>query len=281
VNTRSSPTVRRRRLGIELRSLREQAGLTIEQVAKGLECSDSKISRIENAQVSVTPRDVRDMLDLYGVQGSQLDALVQLARDARQKGWWHSFGDRLSTSVIGLEAAAASIRIYEGQLVPGLLQSMEYAQSVLRATKPWLGSADLEHLVRLRMARQRLLTGDDPPALWLVLDEAVLHRTVGGRQVMSDQMQNLLQACQSPNITIQVLPFNTGEHAGMSGSFTIFGFPEPADSDIVYLDNQTSDLYVETAAELEQYGLLFDYLRAAALPPQSSTDLIAELAKEQ
>jgi transcriptional regulator with XRE-family HTH domain len=264
-----------------LRRLREQAGLTIDQVAKYLECSESKISRIETAHVSATPRDVRDMLNIYGVDGQQLDALVQVAREARVKGWWHSYGDKVNVAIVGLEAAADSIRIYEAQLVPGLLQTVDYARAVFHATQPDLTPSDIHHRVELRMARQALLTQDDPPMLWAVLDEAVLRRTVGGRGIMREQMHRLCEASELPNITIQILPFSIGQHAGMNGSFTVVGFPEFADPDVVYLENQTSDLYLEKADEVGRYTLLFDHLRADALRPDATIDLVMELAKEQ
>ena len=277
---RRSPTVRRRRLGMELRRLREQAGLTIEQVANALECSDSKISRIENGQVSAAPRDVRDMLILFGVGGGQQEELVQIAREARQKGWWSSYEDRAITALIGFEAAATSIRTYEVSLVPGLLQTVEYARAVTRAVRPTLRPGEVNHRVAVRTARQAHLPEDDPPELWVVLDEAALRRPVGGPSVMSGQVLHLLEATALPNVTLQVLPFDTGEHAGMDGSFTIYGFADPADKDVVYLENAISDLYVERPEDVRRYAMLFNHLRAAALKPGDSSAFMADLLKE-
>src|SRR6266853_228704 len=176
-----SPTVRRRRLALELRRLREAARLTCEEVAEHLECSTSKVSRIETGRVSVSPRDVRDMLDLYGVSAQQGASLVQLARDSRQKGWWHAYSDTIQpqfATYIGLESAASEIRIYEVNLIPGLLQTEDYARAVIRAGMMNSPSEDVERSVALRMARQPAVTRDDPPKVWAVMDEAALRRRV-------------------------------------------------------------------------------------------------------
>jgi len=277
---RRSPTVQRRRLGIELRRMREQAGLTIEQVAKAIDCSDSKVSRIENGQVSATPRDVRQILDLCGVGGEQREALVQVATEARQKGWWQAYGDTLVVALVGLEAAATTIRTYELACVPGLLQTADYARTVIRTSRPDLHPKQVERWVGLRMARQGLLSQDDPPALFAVLDESLLHRPVGGRGVMRDQLCHLAEAAALPTVTLQVLPFAAGEHAGMSGPFTIFGFADSADPDVVYLEHAKSDLYLESLEEIQRYILAFDRLRATALTPDDSVAFLATLASE-
>jgi transcriptional regulator with XRE-family HTH domain len=279
VTGRQSPAVRRRRLGMELRRLREHAGMTIEQVAKALECSDSKVSRIETGQVAAAPRDVRDMLILYQVGGRQQDELVQIAREARQKSWWSSYDDRAITALIGFEAAATSIRSYEASLVPGLLQTVEYARAVTRAVRPTLRPGEVNHRVAVRTARQAHLPEDDPPELWVILDEAALRRPVGGPDVMSEQVLHLIEAARLPNVTLQVLPFDAGEHAGMDGSFTIYGFADPADRDVVYLENAISDHYVERPEDVRRYAMLFDHLRAAALKPGDSSAFMTGLIK--
>jgi transcriptional regulator with XRE-family HTH domain len=281
VATRGSPSIQRRRLGIELRRQREQAGLTIEDVATHLECSASKISRIENGQVSATPRDVRDMLALYGVAEEQLHAMMQMAREARVKGWWHSYSDLGNVALVGFEAAAAIINTYEGLLVPSLLQTAEYARAVLRLLRRDLSPNAIERRVEFRMARQSLLAGPKPPTFWVVLDEAVLRRSVGGRGVMSEQMHHLIEMSQSPNITVQVLPFEVGEHPGMSGSFTILAFAEQADPNVVYLENYSSDLYLDDLEIVHQYSEAFDYIRASALSPEASMAFITALVKER
>jgi transcriptional regulator with XRE-family HTH domain len=281
VPARQSPTVRRRRLGLELRRHREAAELTTERVAELLECSHSKISRIETGQVRATPRDVRDMLEIYGVDGEQREALIQLAREARQTGWWHAYGDVIKeSSYVGLEAAAASIRTFEPLVVPGLFQTTEYARAVLRAIVPKLPPERIERQLELRMTRQLMLTQADPAAVWVVLDEAALRRPVGESGVMIEQLHHLTEAAALPTVTIQVLPFPAGEHPGFSGAFTILGFPEPADPDIVYIEHASGDLYLERAEEIQQYALRFDYLRAAALAPDDSAAFLAALLKE-
>ena len=285
--TRRSPTARRRRLGIELRRLREAADLTIDQVAEALECSDSKVSRIETGRVSATPRDVRDMLALYQVDDEQRDALVQIAREARQKGWWHEYFDvPFVPAYVGLEVAAVSVRIYEPLVVPGLLQTVGYARVVLRSVFPKLPADELERRVELRMARQSLLTQDDPMALWVVLDEAVLHRLVSERVVAREQLDRLTDVAALPSVTLQVLPFAAGVHAGVDGPFTILGFDEPADPDVVHLEHAAGleyaagALFLESTEELKRFALLFDQLCGAALDPGASADFIAALAKE-
>ena len=279
VTARQGPTFRRRRLGAELRRLRDEAGLTIERVAKSLECSESKVSRIETGQVGASPRDVRDMAELYGVPRQQREALIQLAREARHKGWWHAYGDvPVVPAYVGLEDTVTSFRMYAALLVPGLLQTPAYASAVIRALHQDLDAEQLERWVELRMNRQRLLSRDDSPTLWAILDEAVLRRPVGGPGVMKEQLQVLGEADTRPNVTLQVLPFTSGEHAGMDGGFTIFGFSQSAASDVVHLDNTTGDLYLENPGEIEQYNQVLDRLRSAALEPADSIALLDRLA---
>jgi transcriptional regulator with XRE-family HTH domain len=275
-----SPTVRRRRLGSELRRLRETAGLTIEKVAEDLECSSSKISRIETAQVTATPRDVRDMLEIYQVHGQQREELLRVAREARQKGWWQAYRDLPYSAVADLETEASSIRMYSALLVPGLLQTEDYAKALLRAIRFDLEPAGIQHRLELRMTRQSLLTREDPPALWVVLDEAVLHRLVGGRQVMRAQLQRLADAVTLPSVTVQVLPFGAGAHPGLDGPFTIIGFPDRADRDVVYIENVTSDAYIEDTDATRRYASIFDHLLATARSPADSAELFAKVAKE-
>jgi hypothetical protein len=280
VTERRSPTVRRRRLGLELRRRRELAGLTIDQVADRLECSASKISRIETGHTGATPRDVRDMLEVYGVTGAEGDELVQIARDARQKGWWHPYSAVLTGAYVGLETEASSIRAYEQQVVPGLLQTEEYAHAMIRAARPDIGIDEVESRVRVRMQRQSLLNQADPVRLWVVLDEAVVSRPVGGDAVMRRQLERLHEASGLLHITVQILPFEAGAHAGMDGTFAILEFPEMADTDVVFAENATGGLFLEKVEELRKYHFIFDHIRAAALPPGESRTLISKLAKE-
>ncbi|HEY3951935.1 MAG TPA: helix-turn-helix transcriptional regulator [Streptosporangiaceae bacterium] len=279
-----SPTVRRRRLASELRSLREAARLTCEEVAEHLECSASKISRVETGRVSVSPRDVRDMLSLYGVDPQRLDSLVQLARESRQKGWWHAYSDTIQprfATYVGLEDAASEIRTYEVNLVPGLLQTEDYARSVISAGNLTSSPEAAERWIALRMARQpMLLSGHNPPQLWAVLDEAVLHRTVGGPGLMRLQLEHLVDVASRPNVAVQVIPYSAGAHPGMGKPFVILSFPERADPDVIYLEDLTSTLYLEDVDEVDRYNVLFNHLRATALSFEESAALMTSVAKE-
>jgi transcriptional regulator with XRE-family HTH domain len=277
--TTQTPTRRRRRLGAELRRLRDKAGLTIDQVAEALECSQSKVSRIETGQVSATPRDVRDMLELYQVDAAQREALVQIAREARQRGWWQKFVDVPDgvPAYVSLEAAATSIDVYMALIVPALLQTAEYARAIIGAVRPDLPGSEIERRVELRVGRQALLDQDNPPALRVLLDDAVLRRPVGGAAVMRGQLQRLLEDAARPGVTVQVLPIGVGAHAGMDGPFTIFGFPAPAEPDIVALDSAADALYLESLEDLRRYRRVFERLLPAALPPEESTAFIAGL----
>ncbi len=280
MNPRRSPTIRRRRLGAELRRYRDAAGVTIDVVADRLGFSPSKVSRIETGHTSATPRDVKDMLDVYGVNGVESEELVQISREARQKGWWHPFSTVLSGAYVGLEAAAHSIRAYEQQVVPGLLQTDRYAKAMIKAAR--LGDTDreIEQRVRVRMARQALLTQDDPIDLQVVLDEAVVSRPVGGEEVMRDQLLRLLEATRLPNVTLQILPFAAGAHAGMDGTFSILEFPDAEDPDVVFAENATGGLFLEKSDELRKYNSIFDTIRSSALSPEESRDMIVMLAEE-
>lgn len=280
MNSRPSPTVRRRRLGLELRRLREAAGVTIETVAERLECSSSKISRIERGHSGASPRDVRDMLDVYGVRGPIADDLIQVSRDARLKGWWHLYGTVLTSAYVGLEAAATAIRTYEALVVPGLLQIPEYARAMIGQSTSDIPRAEVERRIHVRTARQSLLTQEDPLDFAVVLDEAVFRRLVGGRTVMRGQLAHLIRMGSLPNVTLQVLPFSLGAHAGMDGSFSILCYEEAADPDVVFAENAAGGIFLEKDEELHRYNQIFDHLQETALPPAESVALIAALAKE-
>jgi transcriptional regulator with XRE-family HTH domain len=270
--------VRRRRLASELRRLREAADLTIDEVSEKLECSASKVSRIETGHVGVTPRDARDMLELYGIAGDEQEALVQLAREARKRGWWHAYNEVFTGTFVGLEADASSLRAFQALLVPGLLQTERYARAVIRAMRPDAEEAEVRRRVAARMARQELLTDPSPPEYWAVMDEAVLHRTVDSAEVMAEQLYRMVAMAGRANVTIQIVPFGAGAHPGMEGPFLIMGFPELADTDVVYVDSTSSGLYLEEPPDVRRYALMFDHLRAAALKPDDSVELIAEAA---
>jgi transcriptional regulator with XRE-family HTH domain len=277
-----SPTVRRRRLALELRRLREAARLTCEEVAEHLECSASKISRVETGRVSVSPRDVRDMLKLYGVPEQQRDSLVQLSRDSRQKGWWHAYGDinPQFATYVGLESAASEIRVYEVNLIPGLLQTEEYARTMIRSGTMNGNLADVDRMVALRMARQPALTRNDPPMLWTVVDEAALRRRVGGTELMRSQLEHVLELSSLKNVAMQVIPFGAGAHPAMGRPFVILVFPERIDPDVVYLEDLTSAFYLEDVDEVDRYNVFFNHLRATALSFDDSAALVTSVLKD-
>ncbi len=272
-----SPTARRRRLATELRKMRESAGMTCEQVAEALECSPSKISRMETGQVGIHPRDVRELLALYRAGEQEAAALIAIAREARRQGWWHAyFGvlPKLYLTYIGMEAEASAVRTYQPLLVPGLLQSEDYARAI-KAHDP-LNPDHAELFVAARLQRQRRLLEDDRFRLWALLDEAVLHRPVGGAEVMRGQLGHILRMAELPTVTVQIVPFAAGAHPAMEGPFTILEFQDPADPDLVYLENLTSSLYLEQEEEIAWYGRVFDRTAASALTPVDSANVIGE-----
>jgi transcriptional regulator with XRE-family HTH domain len=274
-----SPTVRRRRLASELRRLREAAKLTIDEVGDKLECSASKISRIETGHVGVTTRDARDLLVLYDVQSDQLEALVQLSREARKNGWWHAYREVFTGAFVGLESEASSLRAFQAVLVPGLLQTEDYIRAVIRSIRPGWTEEEVERRVAARMERQLLLTAPEPPIYWAIIDEAVLHRTVGNMDVMREQILRLCEAASLPNVTVQVVPFDAGAYSSMEGPYLILGFPEQADPDVVYVDTATGGVYLEERIDVQRYTLMFDHLRASALSPDGSLQLIMGAAE--
>lgn len=275
-----SPTVRRRRLGAELRRHRELAGLTIDQVADQLDCSASKISRLETGQTGSNPRDVRDMLALYGVGDTELEELLSVARETRQRGWWQPYGSILTGAYVGFEAAADRIRSYEAQCVPGLLQTADYARSMIAAVHTGRPRQEVDDRVHVRLGRQALLTQEDPVQFWCVLDEAALRRPVGGREVMRCQLEHLVRESARPNVTLQVLPMAAGEHPGMEGSFVIMSFPDAADPDTVYVTIATGGVFQEKPDDVSRYEIIFDRLQKMALSGAESAEFIATMAKE-
>ncbi|KWX03386.1 XRE family transcriptional regulator [Carbonactinospora thermoautotrophica] len=280
----STPTVRRRRVGAELRRIREAAGMTLEDAAKVLECSISKISRMETGHVKARVRDIRELLDAYGLADEQRrNALLNLARNADQQDWWIDFSDVLSSLAqhyLSLESDAAWFCCFQPLVVPGLLQTEDYARAVISAGQIEETPEKVEKRVGIRMARQEILFRPNPVRLWVVLDEAVLRREVGGREVMRGQLKRLADAAVMPNITLQVLPYEVGAHAGIDGPFVLIGFPEREDPDVVFLENMTSSLYLENNEAVYRYKLAFDHIRAEALSPRRSEELIRKLAKE-
>jgi transcriptional regulator with XRE-family HTH domain len=277
-----SPKVRRRRLGNELRQLRELAEYTIEQVAARLEVSDSKISRIENGQVGATPRDVRDMAALYGVTGQRMENLMQLARETREKPWWHEYSDLKLDQLdyAGYEAEASSILMFAPMILPGLVQTADYARVIIREVLFDLPQEEIERRVEFRMKRQALLTDRNPPTLWAVIDEAILCRMIGGPRIMHEQLKRLIEIARRPHVTLQLLPFSGGAHAGLDGPFTVIRFPEPTDKDMVYFEHTGWEHYLDDPDAVSLYLSLFDHIRATALKPDDSIKRLIDRADE-
>jgi transcriptional regulator with XRE-family HTH domain len=274
--------VRARQLAAQLRRLREAATLTGDEVAARLGWSPSKVSRIETGQSAIAAGDLRRLLDLYEVSGSQRDRLIELGRDSQQRGWWDAYGDTLRPEVatlIALEADAESIRWYSPLAVPGLLQTEAYARDLIRSHLLMAPPARVERRVQVRLTSQGVLSRSDPPQIEVILDEAVIQRVIGGPEVHRAQLLHLIEMAERPQITLQVLPFAAGAHPALTGGFTILKFPELLAADVVYLENMTSDLFVESEAEVYRYGLAFDHLCSVALAPDDSRAFIAKAAR--
>jgi transcriptional regulator with XRE-family HTH domain len=272
-------SVRRRRLAHELRRLREAAGLTCEQVAAQLDCSASKISRMETGKVSATPRDVRDVAALYGVTADLRDSLIQLARESRQKDWWHAYADRVQPQLgiyLDMEGEASEIRIYRVGRIPTLLQTAEYAHATFvpgPASGPQSEDSLSVPLMTERLRRARV----SKPKFWAVLDEAALRRQVGGREVMHAQIEHLIALSAAPCTFLQVIPFSSGAYAAMGMPFVIFTFPDRCDPDMVCVPYTTGALWIEDEAEVRTYGEFFNQLQAAALSSADSVALMASM----
>jgi transcriptional regulator with XRE-family HTH domain len=277
-----SPMVRRRQLMAELKRLRDAAGLTQDDVADRLDWHSTKVMRIETGRTAPHPNDVRVMLGLYGVTSpDQVSALVKLAQDARQRGWWYSYRDALLNRYeffIGLEAEASSIRNFELAMIPGLLQTEDYARAVIRGGPMELHADEVERRVEVRMTRQQALSQEDRPQFWAILDEAAIRRTVGGPAVMRRQLESLAQAADQVKTTIQIVPFGAGAHSGQLGPFVILDFPEPSEPEVVTMETVGGNLYVDKPEEVRLYTTAFDHLRAVALSPGDSGAMLRAAA---
>lgn len=283
--TNEAPPVRRRLLGAGLRRLREQAGFTLDDAANILECDRSKISRIETGQRGVRPIELRELLTEYGVPEDRRTALIAIARQANQAGWWQTYGHVLDDAYqdyIGLEATAAAIQTYEAQLIPGLLQTEAYARAIADASLVNESLDEHESFVQVRLTRQQVLTrGDDPLQFWAILSEGALRQMVGGKEVMQAQLAHLVEMSRhQPNVDLQVLPFSAGAHAATSGPFVLMKFPDAPDLSVVYLEGQTGGIYLESAEEVARYTVVFDHLRASALSTAATVRLIEEVSSE-
>jgi transcriptional regulator with XRE-family HTH domain len=278
------PTVQRMLVGARLRRLRTDMGLTREEAAEAIRASEWKIHRLENGQVGFKERDIVDLLRLYEVTDpGEVADFVALAREANTPGWWQHYGDVLPSwfrTYVDLEAAATLIRTYEGQFVPGLLQTDAYMRAVVHGGHLEDSSDEVGRRVRLRMARQTLLTGEQPPRLWAVIDEAALRRPVGGREVMRGQLERLVEATKLPNVTLQILPFHAGAHPAMVGSFSILRFPEQDLPDLVYLEHLTSAIYLNKPEEVDQYLHVMESICVRAAAPDRTAELLGKILDE-
>ncbi|SOB85256.1 helix-turn-helix domain-containing protein [Streptomyces sp. 1331.2] len=281
----ATPTVRRRMLGAELRRIREGLNLKVDDVAARLGWHQSKVSRLENGRHGVRANEVGILLDVYEVTDPETrEALATLAREGKRRVWWQPYSDVISqryASFISFEAEAVSIRNFESSLIPGLLQTADYARAVTRKLQPEGTADEVNALVDVRMARQNAaLRREEPLKLWAIVDEAALRRVVGSKAIMSKQLQQLIAASKEPNVTLQVVPFEAGAHPGVLGSFVIMEFPVRNDLDVVYTEALTSSLYLERDDDVTAYDQAFDRLRAAALDVGPSRRLVTQIAKE-
>jgi transcriptional regulator with XRE-family HTH domain len=274
------PVVGRRRLAAELRRLRMATGKTIYDVAGAMECSAGKISRIETGAVGVRLQDVRELLDLYDVHGAKRDELLELVRTARQRPWWQDYTDVVPASsgtLFGLEAAAATIEHHTTALIPGLLQTVRYAEALIGS--PSSVTTDLaKRRVELRMRRQGLLARDDGPQFTAVIGEAALREPVGGHEVMAEQLRYLMEAAERSRTTIRVRPFGAGKPAAIGSSFVIFGFADPTYGKVVYVEQLTRNTYIEEKSEVDFYVSIFADTSKDALSPDESLQLIGKIA---
>lgn len=277
-----SPTVRRRRLSLALRQLRRDSGLLAEAVALRLEWNPSKVTRIErNEWKQPSVRDVRDLLDVYGVpDGPEREALITLAREARQRGWWEEYKDVFAGRTLPeLEAEASHIMTVKALLIPGLLQTADYATAVFRGGRVQ-PEAEVARLVEGRLARQQILDQESPPILWAILDEAALLKHVGGVEVMHRQLLHLIEMAERPSIGIQVLPAAVGAHAAMENAFTILQFSAAEDPSVVYIEMLSGDAYLELPDQVARYTLAYNHVCASALSADASVAYLADLVTQ-
>ncbi len=279
-----APTLRLRRLAAELRGLRAAASLTREEVAERTGINEATLYRIEVAKARPQARTLTALLDLYGVTDTDRRAeLAALARKSGEESWLQSFPAELPepyTTYISFEGEARSLLNYECLFIPGLLQTEDYARAALQRGMPTATSDDIARLVAARMSRQAVLTREPPLRLWTIVDEAALHRPVGGTAVMRTQLEQLTEASHQPHITLQVIPYDVGGHPGMSGSFVVLQFADAPASDVVYIETQAGDLFLESDTDVARFGVIFEHLRALALPPEASQALITSVARD-
>ncbi|TCO18135.1 helix-turn-helix protein [Kribbella steppae] len=274
------PTALRIMLGGQLRRMREQAGISRADAGWQIRASESKVSRMELGRVGFKERDVSDLLELYGMQDEvERFRLMELARAANNPGWWSRYGDVMPswfTNYVGLEVAATLIRTYEVMFVPGLMQTEEYARAVVQMGRAYLPAEEIEQRVALRVTRQQILNRVNPARLWVVIDESVLRRPVGGEDIMRAQIEHLMKWAQQPNITLQIMPFSSVGYPGAGGAFSILRFPEGDLPDIVYIEHAASALYLDKLEEVDEYVAIMEALTIAAAPVSQTETLLKE-----
>jgi transcriptional regulator with XRE-family HTH domain len=277
---RKTPTVRQKRLGAELRRLRAESGLSMDGAAAVLECGQGKISRIETGLNGVRPVELRALLDAYGVKDPTLSqALLEMAREGRKRGWWNAYGDVLPglSDLAEVESKALSLRLWETVLVPGLLQTPDYMRTLFKRGRFNVPEGKVERHVDARLRRQLILDSATRPEMWVVLYESLLSAEFGGPRVMREQLRHVAEIAQQDKITVQVLPYTVESHRGVNGSFAIVGLPAP-EADVVRIENLTASVYIEDEVQVGAYTLAFDQLRAVALAPAPSLRLIEKAA---
>lgn len=277
------PTVLRLMLGAQLRRLRELKGMTRQDAGQMIQASEARISRLELGRIGHQAREVADLLTLYGVQnGREREALLSLARQATTPDWWNRYSDVLPAwfeTYIGLEQAASTIRSYQVQCVPGLFQTADYARAVIRLGYPNASVDEIDQRVDLRLARQDILTSAQAPMVWMVVDEVALRRPFGDPSVMRAQLNHLLDLSELPNVTLQTVPFHAGGYAAAGGPFIVLRFADPDVTDIVYLEQLTSALYLDKRPDVDRYLAVMDQLSVQAEPPDETPRLLAKLLK--
>jgi transcriptional regulator with XRE-family HTH domain len=272
----TSPTLRRRELGFLLRKLRNDRGLSAEEASRLLLFSPTKLSRLETGRAGASPRDIRDLCNLYEVTDpAERERLMSLAREGKQRAWWQSYGLPYATYV-GLEAEAVSISNYESSRVSGLFQVEGYARAIIEAFES--DPATVEQHVEARMKRQDLLASNDGPSFRCILDEAALRRPVGGPGVMREQLERIIEIAARPNVAFQIIPLDAGAHPAMGYSFVVLEFEEPMVNDVVYLEGMLGDLYIESAEDLERYKQIFALLSSIALNEGESIAAVTSIA---
>jgi transcriptional regulator with XRE-family HTH domain len=272
-----SPTVRQRELGMRLREFRTAKGLTVEDVARELLCSPTKISRAETGARRATLRDVRDLCQLYGVDAETSAELMKLAREARQPGWWTKYDDLNISTYIGMEQAATAITSFGMYFFPALLQSKDYARAIIKGIAPKIEEDILDQRVEARTIRQKLLQAPKPPKYRVLLDEAVLHRQVGGPAVMRAQLDKTLSLMREEKAAVQVIPYEVGAYGATDSNFVYLEFAGTKLPDLVFVEGLVSQLYLERPDELARYREALDYLRDEALNPRDSARKIEEI----